>query len=437
MFAWLQKSVTFTGSALFRGTFPLRKENFEHLRSSGVEIRDLPPAEGMIWALELSHAQWGEASLFNVRNLPLPPHAIIEWDPELIPDEVEEIKSCGTAVQLVMKSNKNHILRDRKNALHYLGAILGEEGLAAIDHIGQKIWPRGAIEIETAHDADLDVDGIMTYHWVNWEDRPSWLHSHGLGEIGFFDFDILNPSEDLQEKSHDLLRSIAFKSLEGELAPGSTFTPLTSHEIRAVPVDDFMAKATPEDCAIREGVENDHRENRVVLCDATAGIVRSIFGNKPQPSRLLSAPYVETELIHFSTSATELLGARAKATFKLFTDVAAELAEFESTPLVKLGYRTDTAKDDSDREHMWFEFHGLSGSQIDATLLNQPFHIARMKEGDRGLHSPELLTDWAIFTIAGKVTPAFSRPLRLIRRNPDRVREAMKESAAQESKSPE
>lgn len=435
MFAWLQKSVTFTGSALFRGTFPLRKENFDHLRSSGVEIRDLPSGEEIIWALELTHPQWGEASLFNVRNLPLPPHALIEWDPELNPEEVEEIKSCGTAVQLVMKSNKNHILRDRKNALHYLNAILGDEGLAAIDHIGKKIWPRGALEIETAHDADLDVDGIMTYHWVTWDDRPAWLHSHGLGEIGFFDFDILNPSEELQEKSHDLLRSIAFKSLEGELNPGSTFTPLTSHEIRAVAADDFMAKAASEHRAIREGAEQDHRENRVVLCDASAGIVRSLFGNKPHPSSLLSAPYAETELIHFSTSATELLAARAKATFKQFTDLAAELAEFKPTPLVKLGCRTDNAKDDTDREHMWFEFHRMSGSQIDATLLNQPFHIAAMKEGDRALHSPDLLTDWAIFTIAGKITPAFSRPLRLIRRNPDRVREAIKESEAQESTS--
>jgi hypothetical protein len=50
MFAWLQKSVTFAGSALFRGTFPLRKDNFEHLRAFGVQLSETTTPEGFIWA---------------------------------------------------------------------------------------------------------------------------------------------------------------------------------------------------------------------------------------------------------------------------------------------------------------------------------------------------------------------------------------------------
>src|SRR5687768_8675966 len=98
MLGWLQKSVRFTGSALFRGTFPLRKENFDHLRALGVEIRELEPTERFIWHLELNHPEWGKANLFNGRNMPLPPVTMIEWDPELTPDEAEEIKRCGTMV---------------------------------------------------------------------------------------------------------------------------------------------------------------------------------------------------------------------------------------------------------------------------------------------------------------------------------------------------
>ena len=431
MFAWLQKNVRFAGSALFRGTFPLRKENFDHLRALGVEITEMPVAEGFIWGLALNHPQWGKADLFNSRNMPLPPHTMIEWDPELTPDEVEEIKSCGTTVQFVMESSKNHILRDRKNALHYLNAVLGEEGLAAIDHVAQKIWPRAALEIETAHDADLDVDGIMTYHWVTSEDHPCWLHSHGLGEIGVYDFDILNPSEELQSHTHDLLRCIAFKSVEGEIKPGATFTPLSSKDIYAASAEEFMAKAAPEHRAIRDGAEEDHRENRVVLCDPKSGGLRALFSGKPHPSQLLSEPYDESELIQFSSATTELMSERAKATFNLFTSIASELAEFEPTPLVKLGCKVDNAQEENDREHMWFEYHGMSGDQIDATLLNKPFHIARMKEGDRALHSPELLTDWTIFTPAGKITPVMFRTLRLIRQKKDELLQALKEAATE------
>src|SRR5436190_13914715 len=128
MLSWLSRNVPFAGSAFFRGTWPLRKENFDHLRALGVEITDAEGSENAHWGLDLKHPTWGEATLASFREMPLPPHVLIEWDAQLIPDEVEAIKACGTSVQLKMKSNKNHILRDRKNALHYLNAILGEEG---------------------------------------------------------------------------------------------------------------------------------------------------------------------------------------------------------------------------------------------------------------------------------------------------------------------
>ena len=431
MLPWLHKSVPFGGSALFRGTFPLQKENFQHVRAFADELRELDAPEGFIWGLELNHPVWGQADLFNSRNIPLPPHTMIDWDPELTPAEAEVIKTCGTTVQFAMKSNKNNILRDRKNALHYLNAILGEEGVAAIDHVAQKIWPRDALAIETAHDADLDVDGVMTYHWVTWEDRPMWLHSHGLAEIGCFDFDILNPNEDLQSNAHDLLRAIAFKSVEGELKPGASFTPLSGEEVRAVSAEEFMAKAAPEHLAMREGAEADHAESRVVLCDPKAAGLRAVFGGKPLPSQLLSAPYDESRLIQFSTATTEMMSHRAQATFELFTGIMTEIEEFDPTGLVKLGYKVDDAKEENDREHMWFQFHGMSAGQIDATLVNQPFHIASMKEGNRGPHSQELLTDWTIFTPAGKITPAFFRSLRLIRQNKEALRQALKEAAAE------
>src|SRR5688500_8569626 len=96
---------------------------------------------------------------------------------------------------------------------------------------------------------------------------------------------------------------------------------------------------------------------------------------------------------------------RAKASFPFFVKLVEEMAEvsrqvpgFESTAALKLGYKVDDAKDDTDREHMWFEFHGMVGDEIDATLLNKPFHIAGMSAGQRSMHSRELLTEWCIFT---------------------------------------
>ncbi|MGZ8938399.1 MAG: DUF4026 domain-containing protein [Limisphaerales bacterium] len=433
MFAWLQRSVPFVGSALFRGTWPLRKENFDHLRASDIQISEGENNEGWHWSLKLNHPDWGEALLVNSRTVAPPPPELIEWDATLNPDEIDEIKSCGTMVQLMMDSKKNNILRDRKNALHFLNAAIGEDGLAAMDHVAQKIWSRDALAIETGHSADLDVDGILTYHLVSMDrEHAYWLHSHGLGEIGFYDFDILSPSEDLNRNAHDVLRSLAFRSLEGELKPGAVVSPFATGEVRCVAADEFMSRAAPEFAALREDASGDHREHRVVLCNARAGLFSSLLGSKPQPAMALSIPFDERNLIQFSSEATELMSIRAKASFGFFVKLvdemsalARQLPGFETTPALKLGYKVDNAVDEHDREHMWFEFHGMSGEQIDATLLNAPFHIASMKEGQRGLHSQALLTEWCIFTPAGKISHSNSRPLRFIRKNLDRLREAL------------
>jgi hypothetical protein len=200
-------------------------------------------------------------------------------------------------------------------------------------------------------------------------------------------------------------------------------------EVRCVGASEFMTKAPAADRTLREDSGTDHTENRVVLCDAREGLLSSLMGSKPRAAKALSGEYDESNLIQFSTSATELMSLRARASFDFFIKLVDEMSAlskevpgFQGTPVVKLGYRTDGAKDDSDREHMWFEFHGMSGNQIDATLLNQPFNIARLKEGDRRLHALDLLTDWSIFA---PITPSNSRPLRFIRKNQDRLREAL------------
>ena len=73
--------------------------------------------------------------------------------------------------------------------------------------------------------------------------------------------------------------------------------------------------------------------------------------------------------------------------------------------LVKLGYRTDHAASDDDREHLWFEVHAIEPGRVEATLLNEPYDVARMKEGDRDSHDLELLTDWTVLCQYGRFAP--------------------------------
>jgi uncharacterized protein YegJ (DUF2314 family) len=118
-------------------------------------------------------------------------------------------------------------------------------------------------------------------------------------------------------------------------------------------------------------------------------------------------------LVAFSKASTELTSTRARASLALLEPFRAEFEDLQCTPLVKMGYPTDSGGDG--REHLWFEVHGVSNSSIDATLVNEPFDIAAMKVGQRAQHAADLVSDWAIVTPLGQLTPRSMEVARRLR----------------------
>lgn len=439
MFEWLKCGKPFYGSVLFRGS-SFRAEDFDFLKKSGIGITEEQPADNAIWNLKLRHSEWGEANLVNLRKMPAPPADMIEQDVRLTREEKKLIRQTRTVVSLIMASKKDNILRDRKYALNFLHAIMGDDGLAVMDHAAQSIWPREALEAETCHDANIDVEGVFTMHAVTENDYPenqdgqngevplTWLHSHGLGEMGFFDFDILNPSRDLLDIAADAIRAIAYAILEGHVDKSTPSFPLfrPRGNIRFVDVADFERVAKDSDRAFRDFEDDSHNHDRAVICNPKKGLFGR-WSKSTTPSKFLSRPIPENIMINFSNAASELMAERARGTCPLLTKYMEEYKDLQFPALVKLGYLMDGG-DETDKEHLWFSVHDIKGDEFDATLENQPYYIERMKAGDRGMHSMELLSDWMIMTPAGNVTPRSTLAARLIAPHLDEIRAAIRET---------
>jgi hypothetical protein len=313
-----------------------------------------------------------------------------------------------------------------------------------MDHVAQRFWSRAALDDELSHDADLDIDGIFTLHAVTDDDKEEeqpdeaeerhvkWLHSHGLAEIGFFDFDILNPSEDLGAHGYDALRAIAFMIVEGNLGRTTARARLVypGGDVRAVPVPEFEHKAAPEFVAIRHDPEREHERDRVVLCEP-AGRLFGRWFDKVRPSRFLSRPFPEQGIVMFSSEASDLMGQRARNTYPVFRKIREELEEFEFPVVVKIGYEVDGSS--TEQEYLWFEVHELLDDEIDATLGNEPFNIARMQAGQRARHPVSRLSDWQIFTPVGTINPRQTTALRIIRANREEILEAMRQAGEEDS----
>ena len=110
----------------------------------------------------------------------------------------------------------------------------------------------------------------------------------------------------------------------------------------------------------------------------------------------------------------------------LLNQLYEELAEFKLPTLVKLGYKVDGGGA-FDKEHLWFEVHGFKGDLVDATLINQPFNISNMNEGDRRDYEVERLTEWSVFTPFGQINPRDTGPVQYLRDHRDEVLAMMDE----------
>ncbi len=440
MFEWLRRSAHCGAMVLYRGTMPPRLEEFADLRKRGVTIRAGEPHPDAHFTCHLDHPQWGEARLICPRKSMVPAPILIEWDAGLTRPEKELALAGRGCVLVTLKGRRENVLRDRKHLLHYMGALMGDDGVAAFDETAQRFWSRAALDNELAHDADVDIAATFNLHVVTREQpeanaskddessaRPVWAHTHGLSAVGGFDFDILYPASELFQYAYDAFRAIAYAIVEGAVTPSTPKFKLAhpGGTVRFVDAATFRAQADP--ALLREtGLAEDdcHIEKRAVLCEPAGGLL-SRWSKKVQPSRFLSAPIPDGLICRFSDAATELMAQRARGTYSFFRQIVEELRPFDFPTLVKLGYETDSGSP-SEREHLWFQVHAADERRIDATLVNQPHDISRMSEGQRGAHEIDRLTDWTILTPAGPIDPRSTKVLRFVRDHRDELLAAMR-----------
>lgn len=432
-----KKKLTGVGSVLFRGTLPARAEEFEFLRRDGIEIRPSKPGDSH-WALSLNHPRWGPAELVCLRNAPLPPPTIIEYSSGMTPKEREEVGAGRSMVSVTSSASSGDVLQDRKALLWYLRRVMGDDGVGAMDHGSQRFWPRAALDFELSHDAPLSIDAMYVVHAVTaspvgtFEEQdersmagaagseggdgeqpaPQWVHTHGLAELDAYDFDLIDPTLSV---AGDPLRALAYAVLEGTLAHDAASFQIAQPggTIRMVPAQQFMRSAAPAWRQKREAGE-DHNRQRSVVCDPV-GLFARLTGGKPTPSRFFRREDFDRCIFRFSNEATAQMAERAAKTIGMCRVLHEELAEFGFSCLVKIAYPST----EGGREHLWFRVHGFGEDDVDATLLNRPFNIPTMSEGQRGRHRLDELSDWQIHTPLGELSPRDTRVARALREDPE------------------
>jgi hypothetical protein len=407
MWPFLEKPTVHSGSVFYRGPIAPPVEQVLALGVGDVAATrgESPAGLDAAWAVRLTHAAWGEAVVAAPRQPAIPHADVIRWGtPGLTDAERALLGRAEVALTVEVKTPERSVLRARKHLLRWLNLLMPLDGLAALDVASTLFWSPAMLADELAHDADLDVEALYAIHAIYDEHTPEpvyhWLHTHGLEALGAFDIDVIRPSPLLAQNVADPIRALAFAALEGHITPTSEYFQLGNPGgiVDLVPAQVFDDTAAAEDAKVRDHDEL-HSGRRAVVCEPRG--LFSLFRKRPIPSRFLST--VDGNfVINFSSQSTGQMAARARQTIDVFKGLIAEFGPDLPNGL-KIGYTT--ASDPTGKEHLWFEVHGFDGERVDATLMNQPFDVPSLQQGQRGWHAIADVTDWIVSSPAGPMTP--------------------------------
>lgn len=262
-------------------------------------------------------------------------------------------------------------------------------------------------------------DYLYTIHGVYDEDeengdRRYWFHTHGLHRCTSVELEILNINQGA-EQMNTLLNMTVKKFLSNPAKERETFEigydgmGINLCWLRWEEALKDLPKNILGGFADRDEVDNVHAE--------PSGILFAVEeGNMISPE-IYAKTLADNPIYYITTAETERMSALAKERFSAFERVfKKEYKEVEKksflkslfgskkedeqswTFLVKLGLTVDDPNSGSEKEHLWFEVSAIDNGRITGKLLNQPYWISGLNEGDVNTYPLEVLTDWLIYS---------------------------------------
>ena len=239
------------------------------------------------------------------------------------------------------------------------------------------------------------LESLYAIHWVG-DEGYAWLHTHGLERCGSIELDIVDVPADFAGLAAQLINVVSAKFIEdGVPDEDAVFYAGQDIELLWLPWQkgvEVAPRGVPGGRADRDDEAHTGRRGLLFAPGYKSPVVyRTILEDNP--------------LLYLSNMATTRAALLAKERLDRFRALLARYGDDQWLFLIKLGYATDGGAD-NDREHLWFQVHAMEDTTVDATLLNNPYDIERLQEGQRDVHDLALMSDWSIMCGLGSFTPS-------------------------------
>ncbi|MDR0824325.1 MAG: DUF4026 domain-containing protein [Prevotella sp.] len=295
-----------------------------------------------------------------------------------------------------------------------------------IDFMSYRLLSAKWLSIATKSSVPPSPDYLYTLHCLYDEneengDRKYWFHTHGLHRCGSVELEMLNFSQGAEQMS-TLINMSVKKFLTDPAKEKERFT--IGYDGMGICLCwlrwEEALKDLPKDilggAADRDEADNVHAE--------PSGILFAVEdGNMVSPEIYVST-LAENPIYYITSEETSRMSTLAKERFSTFEKTFAreykkpenksflknmlgikEEEQPEWSFLVKLGLIVDNAEADSEKEHLWYDVLSIQNKQIEGKLLNQPYWISGLNEGDVATYPLDVLTDWIIYSPENTYTP--------------------------------
>lgn len=302
--------------------------------------------------------------------------------------------------------------------LKIMDAIVPDASLV-IDFMSYRLLSAKWLHMAAQSSVPPSPDYLYSLHCVYDEEgengnRRFWFHTHGLHRCGSVELEILNFSQG-EEQMNTLINMTVKKFLSDPAKERERFT--IGYDGMGINLCwlrwEEALKDLPQNIlggiSDREEADNVHAE--------PSGILFAVEDGNMISPEIYVRTLAENPIYYITNEETNRMSTLAKERFSLFEKIfrrehkAPEKKSFlknlfgakeEQQPgwtfLVKLGLVVDNPESGSDKEHLWYDVISIENGQIEGKLLNQPYWISGLNEGDIKTYPLEVLTDWVIYS---------------------------------------
>ncbi|MBI9018958.1 MAG: hypothetical protein JEZ07_17040 [Phycisphaerae bacterium] len=398
---------------------------FDQLKEQGCELSIDSTSSDCNWEMTIKHPDWGTGRLI----CPLKPAKadleVIQHNALMTPQEMQNFRDDMISMAFSYEGDGSCILAQYKNALRMINAIICDDGVGCIDYNSYAIWTAENLALEVGHDAILDPQHLISYHIIRHDNQSVSLHSHGLTDLGLFDFEILNPDPELVGRDFSVLRAITLEIFQGNLKSDSPKFAIGDNLMRMVPVEDFNKYASMDDMYFRRFTNDDkHNSNRSVCCQMPGKLLGKLSKNI-KIAKFLTRSVESHREVHVNDELTAIIANRSQASWSVLGQLADDFHEFNFNIHVKLIAQTPDGKEIT-HQPLWFLVDEFKDDHVDVTLHAKPDYITDISVGYSDIFKIDKVLEWRIETPLGYVTSYNDLPARFIMQQDEQFRKALR-----------